>query len=166
MESISPSPSSSSLHAHLHNRNLIFPYLPSPNPTIISFPYRLHPQRFRVSCTGHSGQQVEGIYGGADFLRKPVVEVKEEVVVDDDLKSESEDDVKKRKEEDGWIDWEDQILEDNVPLVGFVGGCRWCWDEEEVGGDLGGVYLSLILSLNVYLLVFNIKGYLSNFTST
>ncbi|KAF5758947.1 hypothetical protein HanRHA438_Chr16g0747821 [Helianthus annuus] len=121
MESISPSPSSSSPHTHLHHRNLIFPYLPSPNPTIISFPYRLHPQRFRVSCTGRSGQQDEGIYGGADLLRKPVVEVKEEVVavVDDDLKSESEDDVK-RREEDGWIDWEDQILEDTVPLVGFV----------------------------------------------
>ncbi|MFS7964369.1 hypothetical protein Hanom_Chr08g00749511 [Helianthus anomalus] len=30
-----------------------------------------------------------------------------------------------------------------------VGGCRWSWNEEEVGGDLGGVHLSLKLSLIV-----------------
>ncbi|MFS7976825.1 hypothetical protein Hanom_Chr10g00896901 [Helianthus anomalus] len=101
MESISPSPSSSFPHTRLHYRNLIFPNLPSSNPAIISFPYRLHPQRFRISCTGRSGQQDESIYCGADLLRKPVVEVKEEVVVD--LKSESEDNVK-RREGDGWID--------------------------------------------------------------
>ncbi|MFS7976821.1 hypothetical protein Hanom_Chr10g00896851 [Helianthus anomalus] len=101
MESISPSPSSFFPHTRLHHRNLIFPNLLSPNPAIISFPYGLHPRRFRVSCTGCSGQQDEGIYGGADLLRKPVVEVKEDVVLD--LKSESEDNVK-RREEDGWID--------------------------------------------------------------
>ncbi|XP_022007777.1 uncharacterized protein LOC110907044 isoform X2 [Helianthus annuus] len=35
-----------------------------------------------------------------------------------------------------------------------VGGCRWCWDEEEVGGDLGGAHLSLNLSLNVLFIFF------------
>ncbi|GJS80007.1 hypothetical protein Tco_0729888, partial [Tanacetum coccineum] len=43
--------------------------------------------------------------GAADLLRKPVVK-------------EDDDDDDGRK--DGWIDWEDQILEDTVPLVGFV----------------------------------------------
>ncbi|KAJ0806205.1 hypothetical protein HanPI659440_Chr02g0086931 [Helianthus annuus] len=35
-----------------------------------------------------------------------------------------------------------------------VGGCRWCWDKEEVGGDLSGAHLSLNLSLNVLFILF------------
>ncbi|KAI3777406.1 hypothetical protein L1987_47206 [Smallanthus sonchifolius] len=125
MESISPS---SSLHIHLHHTNLIFPHLSSPNPSIISFPYRFstsHPKRFgalKTSSSGGGGSQQDGTaYGAADLLRKPVVEVKEDAVdssKDEDL--DYEDDGWKRREEDGWIDWEDQILEDTVPLVGFV----------------------------------------------
>ncbi|KAL8250690.1 hypothetical protein R6Q59_034383 [Mikania micrantha] len=123
MESIS----SSSSHIHLHHRNLILPQLSSINPSIIVFPYRFstsHSQRFCALKTGSSSggsRQDETAYGGADLLRKPAVEVKEEASDSSkDDESDYEDDSGKRKGEDGWIDWEDQILEDTVPLVGFV----------------------------------------------
>ncbi|KAK1433486.1 hypothetical protein QVD17_10396 [Tagetes erecta] len=109
MESIS-----SSSHLHLHHTNLIFPHSSSTNPSIISFPYRfssLHPHRlFRLKTSSNGGN--------GDLLRKPAVEVKEDTV--DVSKDDDDDDEANRKEEDGWIDWEDQILEDTVPLVGFV----------------------------------------------
>jgi hypothetical protein len=34
--------------------------------------------------------------------------------------AEEEDSAEDDEEEDKWVDWEDQILEDTVPLVGFV----------------------------------------------
>ncbi|KAF5819471.1 hypothetical protein HanXRQr2_Chr02g0077981 [Helianthus annuus] len=30
-----------------------------------------------------------------------------------------------------------------------VGGCRWCWDEEEVGGDLGYTRTICTISCNM-----------------
>ncbi|XP_076921569.1 protein DCL, chloroplastic-like [Bidens hawaiensis] len=101
MESIS-SPS----HIHLHHTNLIYPHT---NPSVISFPYRffkpLLPHRFCGLKASSGGGGSDG-----DLLRKPAVEVKED----------SDDDDGEKRREDGWIDWEDQILEDTVPLVGFV----------------------------------------------
>jgi hypothetical protein len=123
MESIS-----SSSHIHLHHRNLIFPHLSSTNPSIILFPYRfstLQSQRFcalKASSSDSSSIQQDGTaYGAADLLRKPVVEVKADAIGSSkDEESDYEDDGGKRREDDRWIDWEDQILEDTVPLVGFV----------------------------------------------
>ncbi|KAL8257098.1 hypothetical protein R6Q59_029139 [Mikania micrantha] len=124
MESIS---SSASLLIHLPHRNLNFQHICSTNPSIVSFPYRLcsaHPWRFgalKTSSGGGSSQQDGTAYGAADLLRKPVVEVKDEAITSSkDEDSDYEDDGGRRREEDGWIDWEDQILEDTVPLVGFV----------------------------------------------
>lgn len=126
MESISLL--SSSLHIHLHHKNLISLQLSSINPSIVSFPYRfssLPSQRLcavKTSSNGGGSSQQDGTaYRGADFLRKPVVEVNDDVI--DSSKSEDsdyEDNGGKRRGEDGWVDWEDQILEDTVPLVGFV----------------------------------------------
>ncbi|KAC9333152.1 hypothetical protein E3N88_39234 [Mikania micrantha] len=83
-----------------------------------------HPWRFgalKTSSGGGSSQQDGTAYGAADLLRKPVVEVKDEAITSSkDEDSDYEDDGGRRREEDGWIDWEDQILEDTVPLVGFV----------------------------------------------
>ncbi|XP_076939961.1 protein DCL, chloroplastic-like [Bidens hawaiensis] len=105
---------SSSLHAHLHHTNLIsFPHLLSTTPSIVSFPYRLstlRSQRFAGLKGSSSRRQEEFAY---DLLRKPVVEVKADYEDDGGGKMRDED-------EDGWIDWEDRILEDTVPLVGFV----------------------------------------------
>ncbi|KAL8217693.1 hypothetical protein R6Q57_021066 [Mikania cordata] len=124
MESIS---SSASLLIHLPQRNFNFQHLCSTNPSIVSFPYRFcsaHPWRFgslKTSSGGGSSQQDGTAYGAADLLRKPVVEVKDEAITSSkDEDSGYEDDGEMRREEDGWIDWEDQILEDTVPLVGFV----------------------------------------------
>ncbi|KAI7731083.1 hypothetical protein M8C21_001262 [Ambrosia artemisiifolia] len=122
---------SSYLHINLHHRTLIFPHPPSTNPSIISFPYyrffKLNPQRFSgLKVNNNNSQKDESGYGGADLLRKPVVELKEEVNDDgrerreDEEYGDDDDNGGKRREEDGWIDWEDQILEDTVPLVGFV----------------------------------------------
>lgn len=53
---------------------------------------------------------------GQDLLRKPVVSPGK------DLSGimEQVDDADHNLGEDGWVDWEDKILEDTVPLVGFV----------------------------------------------
>lgn len=42
------------------------------------------------------------------LLKKPVVV------------SQPEDRKEEEEQEDGWVDWEDKILEETVPLVGFV----------------------------------------------
>ncbi|KAG6434775.1 hypothetical protein SASPL_106417 [Salvia splendens] len=66
----------------------------------ISFP--LHKARLHAVKTRADG--------GGDLLRKPVAP------------EYSDDDESENKGGDGdtWVDWEDQILEDTVPLVGFV----------------------------------------------
>ncbi|XP_071711001.1 protein DCL, chloroplastic-like [Rutidosis leptorrhynchoides] len=136
MELISSS-SLSCLQIHLHHTNLIYPHLISSfsssatNRSIISFPYRFSSFRFcALKATGSGGSPQDGSgYGGADLLRKPVVEVKEDVIdsskddnedINDDDYEEDNEGNKRRRGEDRWIDWEDQILEDTVPLVGFV----------------------------------------------
>lgn len=53
---------------------------------------------------------------GADLLRKP------SIVPDEESGgiSEEEDGSKEKGNKGEWIDWEDRILQDTVPLVGFV----------------------------------------------
>ncbi|WCJ35424.1 Protein DCL chloroplastic [Euphorbia peplus] len=67
---------------------------------------------------------------GSDLIRKPVVPTGKELDVisqeDDDDDDEDEEErrpgkrVYEGKEDEEWVDWEDQILEDTVPLVGIV----------------------------------------------
>ncbi|KAL9385935.1 hypothetical protein Peur_022945 [Populus x canadensis] len=52
---------------------------------------------------------------GSDLLRKPIVPSEKDLVGI----SEEVEDIEEEKEE-GFVDWEDRILEDTVPLVGFV----------------------------------------------
>ncbi|XP_020575645.1 protein DCL, chloroplastic isoform X2 [Phalaenopsis equestris] len=65
-----------------------------------------------------------GLGGGAGddraMLRRPVVS---SVVADEETEEESsvrEEEDEERTEKAGWVDWEDQILQETVPLVGFV----------------------------------------------
>ncbi|XP_071703261.1 protein DCL homolog, chloroplastic-like [Rutidosis leptorrhynchoides] len=120
MKSISSSSSSSlSTHIHINNKSpfvsLQFQLLSSANSaSVLTFPYRNSTTTFAALKTANSGggnRQPAGAaaasYSAADLLRKPMVEVKknEGGII---------------KGEDSWVDWEDQILEDTVPLVGFV----------------------------------------------
>ncbi|XP_065881345.1 protein DCL homolog, chloroplastic [Euphorbia lathyris] len=63
---------------------------------------------------------------GSDLIRKPVVSTGKELdVISEDEEEEEEEEhhgkrIYKDKEDEEWVDWEDQILEDTVPLVGFV----------------------------------------------
>nr|XP_043618334.1 protein DCL, chloroplastic [Erigeron canadensis] len=114
------------ININLHHRNLIL-FFPHTNPSFISFPNRLSTLRFKAYSSSNGSQADGAAYGGggADLLRKPVVEVK-----DENNNNNEEEDVSEYEEEeqrggegnseDRWIDWEDQILEDTVPLVGFV----------------------------------------------
>ncbi|KAF9668560.1 hypothetical protein SADUNF_Sadunf14G0016200 [Salix dunnii] len=52
---------------------------------------------------------------GSDLLRKPVVPSEKDLV---GISEEVED--SEEEKEEGFVDWEDRILEDTVPLVGFV----------------------------------------------
>lgn len=62
-------------------------------------------------------------YGRPDLLRKPIIS--SNTADDDDDKGNNKELGKQLGfdsggDEERWVDWEDQILEDTVPLVGFV----------------------------------------------
>ncbi|KAF8410067.1 hypothetical protein HHK36_002589 [Tetracentron sinense] len=99
----------------------------------MSFPFYRKPSlqlRFRALETGSDGGRIgsQDAYG-SDLLRKPSILPVDEVEVPtkkgDFTGLSDDDDVEgkrsyKQREEEEWVDWEDQILEDTVPLVGFV----------------------------------------------
>ncbi|XP_050365164.1 protein DCL, chloroplastic [Argentina anserina] len=91
------------VHNHLTSLTLLGPA------TILSFPIAkttsLHSRLCAVK-TGAGRQEAEG----PELLRKPVVKDLDT----DEISGEDEG------EEGKWVDWEDKILEDTVPLVGFV----------------------------------------------
>lgn len=96
-------------------------------PVTLSFPY--YPAatvQLRVSALKPDGDKIGSQESySSNLLRKPVISPtiresgenteKEEGSEEDRNSSESEG-----EDEEGWIDWEDKILEDTVPLVGFV----------------------------------------------
>ncbi|KZV54579.1 protein DCL, chloroplastic-like [Dorcoceras hygrometricum] len=83
------------------------------SPFLLSFP--LHSSRLRINFTVKAGSAGGGTVRsgedtasyGSDFLRKPAVLL-------------STDEKVSGGGGDTWVDWEDQILEDTVPLVGFA----------------------------------------------
>ncbi|KAJ6795359.1 protein DCL, chloroplastic isoform X1 [Iris pallida] len=90
---------------------------PLPIPPFLSFP----PSRSVVL-------RVAGTDGAKDpaLLRRPLVtgpvvsDDEEEEVEENSAAAEARPGKSRRRKEDEWVDWEDQILEDTVPLVGFV----------------------------------------------
>ncbi|KAK4481512.1 hypothetical protein RD792_012413 [Penstemon davidsonii] len=106
-----------SFHRKPISQNLIL------SPFSISFPLsksRSCAVKTRSDGGGASSQETAS-YGGADLLKKPVVSSPDDA--EPALKEYSDaDDESEDKVGDGdtWVDWEDQILEDTVPLVGFV----------------------------------------------
>lgn len=88
----------------------------------VSFP--LHKARLRaVKARSNGGGAVESSQErGADLLRKPVAPSPAASNEEESAPEYSDDDESEKKGGDGdtWVDWEDQILEDTVPLVGFV----------------------------------------------
>ncbi|KAF5740678.1 putative DCL protein chloroplast precursor [Tripterygium wilfordii] len=91
------------------------PVSPSASPLISSFPFRRRTWFHSRPCALSTGSD------GSDVLRKPVARspVKESEISeeeDDGLASKGEE----IQDEDEWVDWEDQIFEDTVPLVSFV----------------------------------------------
>ncbi|KAI3465349.1 hypothetical protein Pfo_022012 [Paulownia fortunei] len=99
------------------SRNLIL------SPFSISFPF------FKSGCSEQedgewadlSRKPVVGWANGADLSRKPVV-LPSANDDEESAKKYSDGDESERKGRDGetWVDWEDQILEDTVPLLVFV----------------------------------------------
>lgn len=120
MTSISSSSSSFLCHHSLH-RNLISLNLLSSHS---SLSFQLCPLHCRLRhCTAVKTSS-EGRGGSdpyaAELLRKPVVSPELQLSsAGEELEDENEKKMGNRDEE-GWVDWEDQILEDTVPLVGFV----------------------------------------------
>lgn len=98
----------------VHNR--LNPLTLHPCPATLSFPFRRTTSlrsRLRALKTGADGGSRIGRQeadGPPELLRKPVVK-------DLDVDGISDED---EGEEGKWVDWEDKILEDTVPLVGFV----------------------------------------------
>ncbi|GAV89831.1 DUF3223 domain-containing protein [Cephalotus follicularis] len=95
-------------HQHCH---INYPISLYPFPLLLSFTSNptvsLHPRL----CALRFGAD------GSDLLRKPIVPPPAK---DPDGISLEDEDPEGNKDEETWVDWEDQILEDTVPLVGFV----------------------------------------------
>lgn len=79
-----------------------------------------HPST-RALKTGPEGSRIRSHEEySSDLLRKPFVPPAKDLAgisEDDESSEESGND---DQEEEDWVDWEDKILEDTVPLVGFV----------------------------------------------
>ncbi|XP_034692445.1 protein DCL homolog, chloroplastic-like [Vitis riparia] len=87
---------------HLHTN----PISLHPSHHILHFATRRTPSVPALKTASDGSQEVYG----PDLLRKPHVSAPDD-----------EGDRKRTKRKGGeWVDWEDQILEDTVPLVGFV----------------------------------------------
>ncbi|KDP38331.1 hypothetical protein JCGZ_04256 [Jatropha curcas] len=86
--------------------------------SIYSFPMILS---FRFHQTTSLSQPIRALKTGSDGLRKPIVPTGKELggISEDEEDSDEERDYKEEDDEE-WVDWEDQILQDTVPLVGFV----------------------------------------------
>ncbi|PHU20797.1 Protein DCL, chloroplastic [Capsicum chinense] len=106
----------------------------NPNSSTISHHLVLSPSSLSFSrCVGlrlchclavKTGSEGGGIHSDkAELLRKPVISTELETTSGKEelVKEDSDDELgKKGGDGEGWVDWEDQILEDTVPLVGFV----------------------------------------------
>lgn len=79
-----------------------------------SFPAASFPRHLRALKTGPDGF-------GSDLLRKPIISQDKDLggISEEDKESEGKSEYEDGDEEK-WVDWEDRILEDTVPLVGFV----------------------------------------------
>lgn len=120
MESIS----GLSSHIYPDSRNCISLRFQLSNPSILSFPYRYTTFSALKTTTGGGGRDPQlggaAAYSAGDLLRKPAVEVKDNGKGFSNGESECEDYGGKIRGEENWVDWEDQILEETVPLIGFV----------------------------------------------
>lgn len=90
------------------------------SPLVLSFPfYRTTSLHLRVSALKSDGDNIGSQESfGSNLLRKPVISPSRK-----DLGGNSEEDEVGQEEieaEEEMIDWEDKILQDTVPLVGFV----------------------------------------------
>lgn len=92
----------------------------SSSPVILSYPFLKTTSlqvRFKALRTWSDGGKIgsQEAYG-ADFLRKPSTVPKK----DSDGILEEEEGSEGKRNRGEWTAWEDRILEDTVPLVGFV----------------------------------------------
>lgn len=115
MTSLSQPPPSSS-RVRTHPSSVISTFS---SPVTLSFPFQRAASCFLRVYAVKTGSE------GSDLLRKPVVQPEKDLsgISEEDEDSERKGGSTKEKEagEEGeWVDWEDQILEDTVPLVGFV----------------------------------------------
>lgn len=94
-----------------HLLSLTNPYSSSSSPSLLILPFRFH-----VSPHLPPLPPLKAASSDGDSLRsKPLVSHRRGILEEHGSHASEEDD-----DDDKWIDWEDQILEDTVPLVGFV----------------------------------------------
>ncbi|KAK3029446.1 hypothetical protein RJ639_037731 [Escallonia herrerae] len=112
---------------HLHRNPISLRLSSSSSPAILSFPY--HHRRFCAlkslpdDRNASRNRSQDGL--DSDMLRKPVVSPALDAGNYSEKESDDEVEDGRQREEEGWVDWEDQILEDTVPLVGFVVECKY-----------------------------------------
>lgn len=123
------SPPSNFPHSFLGDNNNGTPISPNLllSPCSVSFQFCPHTSQLRrcgAVRTSSEGRRSTEPYG-ADLLRKPVISPAVDEDEDDDDDEDEDDDDKEnqsngREDVETWVDWEEQILRDTVPLVNFV----------------------------------------------
>jgi len=109
MASLSKPPPPLSLHA-LSNPISLF----SSPAVVLSFPF------YRTAFASPSARAIKTGSDSSDLLRKPIAPSEKDLFGISEEEEEDSEGERDEEEEEGFVDWEDRILEDTVPLVGFV----------------------------------------------
>ena len=82
---------------------------------VLSFPFN------RTAFASPSARAIKTGSDSSDLLRKPIAPSEKDLFgISGEEEEEDSEGEREEEEEEGFVDWEDRILEDTVPLVGFV----------------------------------------------
>ncbi|KAL3603825.1 hypothetical protein D5086_004684 [Populus alba] len=82
---------------------------------VLSFPFN------RAAFASPSARAIKTGSDSSDLLRKPIAPSEKDLFgISEEEEEEDSEGEREEEEEEGFVDWEDRILEDTVPLVGFV----------------------------------------------
>ncbi|KAJ6954952.1 protein DCL [Populus alba x Populus x berolinensis] len=82
---------------------------------VLSFPFN------RTAFASPSARAIKTGSDSSDLLRKPIAPSEKDLFgISEEEEEEDSEGEREEEEEEGFVDWEDRILEDTVPLVGFV----------------------------------------------
>nr|GMC55043.1 protein DCL, chloroplastic-like [Ipomoea batatas] len=106
------------LHGNLTSCHQLLPPASFSSPCWSHFQFRPFAAGLKIGAEGGGNRSSRDAYS-SELLRRPVIEPLLDTAAEEPAKEES-DNEGERKSVDGWVDWEDVILEETAPLVGLV----------------------------------------------